>query len=67
MCHDDINFAAVMTDVAYITNYLLTASIGGGTFYREVIQESYRYKTVQHSQNPPLADKKQLVIRCGVL
>lgn len=42
MCHDDINFAAVMTGAAYITNHLLTASIGGGTFYREVIQESYR-------------------------
>ena len=37
---DDINFAADMTGVSYITNYLLTASIGGGTFYGEVIQES---------------------------
>lgn len=40
MRHDDINFAADMTGVSYITNYLLTASIGGGTFYGEVIQES---------------------------
>jgi hypothetical protein len=40
MRHDDINFAAYMTGISDITNYLLTASIGGGTFYGEVIQES---------------------------
>jgi hypothetical protein len=40
MCHDDINFAAFKIAVSYPINYLLTASMGGGTFYREVIKES---------------------------
>jgi hypothetical protein len=35
--HDDINFAANAARVSYRINYLLTASIGGGTFYGEVI------------------------------
>jgi hypothetical protein len=34
--HDDINFAAD-AHAYYRINYLLTASIGGGTFYGEVI------------------------------
>jgi hypothetical protein len=36
MRHDDINFAADAR-VFYRINYLLRASIGGGTFYGEVI------------------------------
>jgi len=61
MRRNDINFANRMTDMAYITTYLLTASMGSRTFYGEVIRKIRGKKQEAGKKNPALRDKISLV------